>query len=133
MDDGPALIVGCVEEALVGQKDENLERAVKTVPLVLKALFDQDVLDENHIISWFSGKLVPQSTSVSRGLDDEALSNRAKLQSKPLIDWLLADSSDDDDDDDSEDEDSDDSPVAGAKKAADGSDTDSNSEDDEDE
>jgi len=122
MDDGAALVLASVEEVLIGKEGETLDRAIKTVPLILKALFDQEILDETNIIKWYSGELIPKPSSASYGVTDENVANRAKLQSKPLIDWLLADSSDDDSD-----EESDDAP----KRNNRGSDTDSNSDDDD--
>jgi len=100
--EGGPIVLGCVE-ALLGEG----KIVPKTVPLLLKSLFDAEVVDDQSICGWFTGEITATQLSTAPAADALA---QAKIASKPLVDWLEEDSdseagsdseadSDDDDDD----------------------------------
>jgi hypothetical protein len=60
------------------------EEAMKVVPLILQTLYDEDILSEEAIVSWFEG------TGGNPGV---------KAKAKIFVDWLKTAEEDDDDDD----------------------------------
>ena len=85
--------------------DEEKVALAKAVALILKAFYDEDIVNENVLISWYDG---PKSEFSPPSVNDEALA-LVKEKAAVFINWMKDASSDDSDDsDDSEDsEDSD--------------------------
>lgn len=70
----------------------------KHFPVLLKQLFDEEVLEEEVILQWaFDGR----SEYTSDKIDEEARANLRGL-SEPVVQWLQQEDSDSDDDDDSD-------------------------------
>ena len=77
-------------------------KLIKQYPMVLKELYDADIVSEQHLLKHYEQDLS------SEGFTE------AKAAAKPFLDWLQTaddDSDDDDDDDDDDDEDEDKSDV----------------------
>lgn len=83
-------LIGCVEDFLGEVHPELLARA----PLVLKALYDKDVLDEATIVAWHES---PPETS---WLVKKEVAAAVRAKATPFVDWLKAEDGDDDDEDD---------------------------------
>ena len=77
----------------------------KAVALLLKTFYDEDIITEDVLISWYDG---PKSEFSPSSVDDEALAF-VKSKAEVFINWMKEASSDDSDDSDSDDSDSDDS------------------------
>jgi translation initiation factor 5 len=101
--DAKKRLLGCCER-LCGVLYPALE---KSYPIVLKLLYDEDVLEEEYILGWSCG-LPPTSTEY--GFVDVSDEVRSKLDKAnvPFITWLQqADEDEEEDDEDDEDEDED--------------------------
>lgn len=61
--------------------------ALKEVPVVLKALYDGDILDEETIVDWYND-------AVAAGKDSQVVKN-----AKPFVEWLQSAESDEEGDD----------------------------------
>ncbi|XP_066321236.1 eukaryotic translation initiation factor 5 [Miscanthus floridulus] len=60
--------------------------ALKEVPVVLKALYDGDILEEETIVDWYN-------TAVAAGKDSQVIKN-----AKPFVEWLQSAESEEEDD-----------------------------------
>jgi translation initiation factor 5 len=101
--DAKKRLVGCCER-LCGVLYPALE---KSYPMILKLLYDEDVLEEEYILGW-SCALLPTSTEY--GFVDVSDEVRSKLDkaNMPFITWLQqADEDEEEDEEDEEDEDED--------------------------
>mmetsp|Transcript_1294 Transcript_1294/g.3725 ORF Transcript_1294/g.3725 Transcript_1294/m.3725 type:complete len:406 (+) Transcript_1294:164-1381(+) len=79
----------CIEN-LCGDRQE--EALLKKTPLVLKAFYDHDLLDEEAILKWYDKKSKNAKRDVSK---------KVKKAAEPFITWLKeADEESEDDDDD---------------------------------
>ncbi|KAL5136344.1 Eukaryotic translation initiation factor 5 [Glycine soja] len=56
---------------------KSTSNALKEVALVLKALYDADVLEEEHIVQWYQ-----------KGLKGENKNSKIWKNVQPFIDWL---------------------------------------------
>uniref|UniRef100_A0A804PB26 W2 domain-containing protein n=1 Tax=Zea mays TaxID=4577 RepID=A0A804PB26_MAIZE len=61
--------------------------ALKEVPVVLKALYDGDILEEETVVDWYNA-------AVAAGKDSQVVKN-----AKPFVEWLQSAESDDEDGD----------------------------------
>jgi translation initiation factor 5 len=87
-EEQPTVLLGCIEN-LVGSEDALRART----PLILQALYDNDVLDEDVILAWAASP--PESSWLVN--KEVAVFVRAKAQ--PFIEWLKNAESDDEDSD----------------------------------
>jgi hypothetical protein len=93
-----ARLICLVEELTVA-----FPNLVKPFPLLLKALYDEDVLEEEQLLSWGSADHIRGPYSSKALSDDELQALRAA--SKPFMEWLeQAEEDGDDEDDDDDDE-----------------------------
>ena len=60
--------------------------ALKEVPVVLKALYDGDILEEETIVDWYNA-------AVAAGKDSQVVKN-----AKPFVEWLQSAESEEEDD-----------------------------------
>jgi translation initiation factor 5 len=89
-------LFGAFEE-LLGTVDA--DKCLPRVPLVLKALYDEDLFDEEFLICWYDSP--PEaSLTVSRPVAVEL-----RKRAQPFIEWLKAAEADDDEDDEDDEED----------------------------
>ncbi|XVF20682.1 hypothetical protein REPUB_Repub12eG0023000 [Reevesia pubescens] len=72
-DEGSQLLLLKAIESFCGKTDSS---ALKEVALVLKALYDADLLEEVHILKWY------------QGLKGENKGSQIWKNAKPFIDWL---------------------------------------------
>ena len=105
-----AVVVGEASQlALIGAVEQHfgVEKVAlaKAVALLLKTFYDEDIITEDVLISWYDG---PKSEFSPSSVDDEALAF-VKGKAEVFINWMKEASSDDSDDSDSDDSDSDDS------------------------
>jgi translation initiation factor 2 beta subunit (eIF-2beta)/eIF-5 len=102
-------LLGCVEAVVTipSPTDEEAKTtAYKSIPVLLKALFDCDLLDDGSITSWYNGELeASHDPRVRLGRPDPNLISKGKQSSKILVEWLRQESDEDDDDDEDDDED----------------------------
>jgi len=94
----PAIFLGCVEE-LVGVIEPKL---LSRTPLILKELFDAEVLSEEDIIAWFD---MPPENS---WLVNKRVAVQVRQKADPLVTWLKEAESESDEEDDEESDSSDD-------------------------
>jgi len=73
---------------------------VKPFPLILKSLYDLDILEEEHLLAWGTADAIRGPYS-SKALSDDQL-QELRTASKPFMDWLEQAEVDDDEDDDDE-------------------------------
>jgi translation initiation factor 5 len=83
-------LIGCVEDFIGEVHPELLPRT----PLVIKALYDAEVLDEGAIVAWHESP--PETSWLVK--KDVAAAVRAKAT--PFVDWLKEAEDDDEDEDD---------------------------------
>lgn len=89
-------LIGAVEEICA---DSILEP--KHFPVILKQLFDEDVLSENSILEWaFDGR-----SEYTRSSVNEEMRSKLRGQAEPVVAWLQDDSDSDSDDDSDSDSD----------------------------
>ena len=72
---------------------------LKESPLVLKAMYELDLADEDAILLWHS----KPALSTKRGISAEAAA-LVRKRSGPFVEWLKEADDEDDDDDDDDDE-----------------------------
>jgi len=53
---------------------------IKVVPIILKELYEMDILDEDNIVSWYD--------TVSLIEVDQKVANEVRKSAKPFVDWL---------------------------------------------
>ena len=98
-DVGPASLIGGLEKLAM------LANLVPKFPIILKHLYDEDILEESHVLDWHATGLdADHDTNIPADLDE---SHRTALlkASQPFVVWLQqADEEDDDDDDDDDDD-----------------------------
>ena len=82
-----AVLIGCVEE-FAGVADKRL---LPRLPIILQALYDADVLEEEAILKWASSP--PEASWVTK---DVAIA--ARKAAKPFADWLQNAESEEDSD-----------------------------------
>mmetsp|Transcript_1488 Transcript_1488/g.1908 ORF Transcript_1488/g.1908 Transcript_1488/m.1908 type:complete len:447 (-) Transcript_1488:88-1428(-) len=79
-------VLACMEEmvtrALPGAAQET---AKSRVPLVLKFLYDEDVVEEETIIDWYSGKI---KVVHERSVVPDTVVAEIKAKAEPIITWL---------------------------------------------
>jgi len=96
-------VLVCLEESVVREEPgEKQATAMKVTVLILNALYDADVLDEETILKWYSGTLKVVHTSCT--VPDDVIT-KIKETTKPFVEWLQKADDDDDDDDDEEESD----------------------------
>ncbi|GBG26576.1 Eukaryotic translation initiation factor 5 [Hondaea fermentalgiana] len=112
-------VLSCVEESVARAEDDAKRSvALKIVPLVIKALYDESVVEEEVIRKWHKGVLTPKHVRV---VVDDATADAVKKNAAPIVTWLETveeDSDDEDSDDEDGDEDEDDDAVATAAAAS---------------
>ncbi|KAI4981688.1 eukaryotic translation initiation factor 5-like [Hordeum vulgare subsp. vulgare] len=81
-DEGSQMLLLQAIEAFCGKCSAE---ALKEVPVVLKALYDGDVLEEETIVQWYN-------EAVAAGKNSQVVKN-----AKPVVEWLQSAESDDDD------------------------------------
>ena len=79
-------LLGCVER-LCGVLCPSL---LKVYPLILKQMYDEDVIDEAHILAWAKGKDRRGYMAKEFGFSDVPAATRAELNeaNRPFIAWL---------------------------------------------
>ena len=74
MEEGSHLLLLHAIEAFCLKSTSN---ALKEIPIVLKALYDSDLLEEEHIVQWYQ-----------EGLNGDNKDSQIWKKAKPLIEWL---------------------------------------------
>jgi len=67
--------LACVEKLCLDEVS-----VVKVVPIILKELYEMDILDEDNIVSWYD--------TVSLIEVDQKVANEVRKSAKPFVDWL---------------------------------------------
>jgi translation initiation factor 5 len=80
------ILIGCIED-LVGVVEPKL---LKWVPVILQALYEEDVLDEDVILAWH------ESPPESSWLVNKEVATSVREKALPFITWLKEAESDDD-------------------------------------
>lgn len=79
----------CMEEAVMRVEDEEERAKVrKNLPMVLKTLFDEELVEEEQVLAWFKGSLDPVKYKHFRCVVEESELQLMKTEAKPIIDWL---------------------------------------------
>ena len=88
---GQKLLLACLEHMLTEEEPSLLPKA----PLLLKCLYDEDILEEESIIAWHDG-----GAKLNKRLGiSEAQGAAIRKASDPLITWLKEAEEEDDEDD----------------------------------
>jgi hypothetical protein len=78
--------------------------SVRTFPVVLKQLYDEDLLEEETLLEWYGDELKNEYTADETIISTEVLET-LKEAAKPFIVWLEeADEEDDDEEEEEEEE-----------------------------
>lgn len=75
----------CLEETVVRCEESKKETALAVIPLILKMLYDEDVVDEEIIMQWFDNEIKIKHTRCA--VSDEVRA-QIKTNAQPIIDWL---------------------------------------------
>ena len=87
-------VLQCLEESVVRSEPSKQANALTLIPLVLKMLYDEDVVDEELILQWFDGSVKVKHT---RSVVPEDTVTAIKSHAQPIVDWLKeADSEEED-------------------------------------
>merc|ERR1712062_655971 len=94
MGDGQKEALSCLEESVVrAELGAAQESAKMLIPIFLKCLYDEEVVEEETILDWHSGKLkIVHERAV---VPDDILAD-IKENAKPIVVWLQEADSDDD-------------------------------------
>lgn len=78
-------VLQCLEETVVRCEQSKQDTALTLIPLVLKMLYDEDVVDEELILQWFDGSVKIKHT---RSVVPEETVAAIRKHAQPIIDWL---------------------------------------------
>lgn len=78
-------VLQCLEESVVRCEPSKQETALTLIPLVLKMLYDEDVVDEELIIQWYDGSVKIKHT---RSIVSDEITKSIKAHAQPIVDWL---------------------------------------------
>ncbi len=91
-ESGQKLFLACLEHMLTEEEPSLLPKA----PLVMKALYDEDILEEESIIAWHEG-----GPKLNKRLGiSEAQGAAIRKAADPLVTWLKEAEEEDDEDED---------------------------------
>mmetsp|Transcript_2976 Transcript_2976/g.3361 ORF Transcript_2976/g.3361 Transcript_2976/m.3361 type:complete len:214 (+) Transcript_2976:197-838(+) len=94
--------LACLEETVIRAEPGASQDAAKAkIPLFLKFLYDEDVVEEDTILEWYDGSLTVEH---ARAVVPEDVIAEIKLKAEPIVTWLKEADEDDEDTEDEEDD-----------------------------